>query len=462
MEWQATWTEPFTQFVSAFGDLFGDRRSAVTFAEIVRGVIGAGSLIWERIAAHSPVLMASRNGAQRVIRFARGESTLRSAVDAEHLTARLRERGMQHLSEAGSEELWLILDLSDLRKPYAREMEALMKVRTLDGEWVPGYRTVQVLGVTPGRRGVLYHRWFSSQEEGFLSESAEVQRALQTTSQALSQRGEWKEVTWILDRGLDDVAVWRTIWEQGEHLVCRVQHTERLVEFADEEGNGQPGTVDQARERLHLWTTTRTHMEVCVGRQRKPKRQWVQVELRACPLRLTYDPQVRREGERDQVSKALWLVEVRLCGTRLEPWLLLTDWPVTDAEGALRVFQMYRQRWAVEDSFKFTKECLGWEEVQLLSLEAVRTLVALAWVAAGFLYEMGVTWEWPELQLLARLGGWTPRPDRRPGKTVLTRGLQRLWDMLTTQAFLNDYIAQHGALPPRLAALLGYPPNKKL
>jgi hypothetical protein len=35
------------------------------------------------------------------------------------------------------------------------------------------------------------------------------------------------------------------------------------------------------------------------------------------------------------------------------------------------------------------KQCLGWEDVQLLDYEAVRLLVALGWVAAGFLYELG-------------------------------------------------------------------------
>lgn len=116
---------------------------------------------------------------------------------------------------------------------------------------------------------------------------------------------------------------------------------------------------------------------------------------------------------------------------------------------------MYRQRWAVEDCFKFTKDVLGWEDVQLLDLGAIRTLVALGWVAAGFLYELGVTLEWPEVQLLGRLGGWTPRPDRPPGKLLLTRGLQRLLDHLATDAILRDEILRRGALPPRLAALLG-------
>ena len=109
-----------------------------------------------------------------------------------------------------------------------------------------------------------------------------------------------------------------------------------------------------------------------------------------------------------EVEKALWLVEVRIPDARMEPWLLLTDWPVVDEPSAVRIFRMYRQRWAAEDSFKFTKDCLGWEEVQVMDLEAIRPLVALGWGAAGFLYELGVTWEWAEVWVLARLGGWVP------------------------------------------------------
>jgi hypothetical protein len=141
---------------------------------------------------------------------------------------------------------------------------------------------------------------------------------------------------------------------------------------------------------------------------------------------------------------------------------LITDWPVEDAESAVRIFRMYRQRWAVEDSFKFTKHVLGWEEVQLLDLEGIRTLVALAWVAAGFLYELGVTLEWEEVRLLARLGGWAERKDNPPGKIVLTRGLRRLMDMLMTQAFLERYRQEHGGLPPRIAEWIGESPPLEL
>jgi hypothetical protein len=175
---------------------------------------------------------------------------------------------------------------------------------------------------------------------------------------------------------------------------------------------------------------------------------------------LTYDTAVRREGEGEVVSKDLWLVEIKVLGSK--PWLLITDWPVEDAESAVRIFRMYRQRWAVEDSFKLTEGILGWEEVQLLDLKGIRTLLALAWVAAGFLYELGVTLEWEEVKLLARLGGWVERKDNTPGKIILTRGLRRLMDMLHTQTFLDRYRREHGALPPRIAAWIGEPPPQEL
>jgi len=459
MEMQSAWEDPFAAYVGHFHSLMGDQRTRRTFAAILRGIIAGGSLVCQKIAAASPVLAAVENGAQRVIRLAKGQSTDRSTLSVGQLTERLRERGVAQLREVTTDDLWLILDLSELRKPQAQEMPALMEVRDLHGKLVPGYRTLEVLGVTPKRRGILYQRVFSSHEAGFESEPLEVQAALQTVSEALAPLKATKTVTWIMDSGLDDVAVWRTIWEQHEHLVCRVCHTDRLVEYLDRHGEWQAGDIAQAQQDLRLLATAQTHMKVCAGRQKLPKMQPVQVELRADPLRLAYETNVRRKGAGETVQQQLWLVEVRLPETRMEPWLLVTDWPVEDDTAALRIFRMYRQRWAVEDAFRFTKECLGWEEVRLLDLEGIRTLVAMAWIAAGFLYELGVTLEWPEVRLLARMGGWVPHKNRPPGKIVITRGLSRLIEWMTTEAFLNQYIAEHGGLPPRIAAFIGRKPS---
>ena len=42
---------PLTEYVRHFDGLIGDKRTGETFAEIVRGIINAGSLVCQRIAA---------------------------------------------------------------------------------------------------------------------------------------------------------------------------------------------------------------------------------------------------------------------------------------------------------------------------------------------------------------------------------------------------------------------------
>jgi hypothetical protein len=464
MKWELDWNDPFTRYLEPFETLVGDRRTWVTLTATVHGIIGSGSLVCQRIAAHAPALASLKKGAQRVIRLVTGVSTKRSPkLDAMHLTAQLRTQAVTHLRDTPSDELWLIGDGSDLRKPHAKAMPDLMKVRALTGGLVPGYRTLTVLGLTPRWRGILYHRLFSSKEDGFVSEPHEVQQALQTVSRALTDLKPVVPVTWILDSGFDDVAVWRTIWEQDEHVVCRLCHDDRRIQYAAASGIWSDGTIADAGRAALLVATAQTMLEVRKTGQPRAKRQQVTVTIHACPIQVTYETNVRRTGSGATVTRQVWLVEIRLLDTALESWLLLTDWAVTSAAQAVRIFQIYRQRWGVEDSFKFTKDCLGWEEVQLLDLDGIRTLVALAWVAAGFLYDLGIGLDNQTVQVLARLGGWEARPDRPPGKITLTRGLRRLVDMLTTDAWLQAYYRDHGPFPPGLAAFLhGWCPDDQL
>ncbi len=443
------------EYLGWFDPLVGDRRTGRLLGATVAGIIGAESLVAARIAAFPPELAAgSGNGAQRVRRMARGETTKRSELDAEALVGRLRAQAVAEL--AGEEEVWAVVDMAELRKPHAREMADLMRVRALGGEGtVPGYRTLNVLGLgRGGRRGVLHHRLFSSTEETFASESREIRDALGAVGAALAAQAG--AVTSLMDSQFDDAAVWAAVWGQRNRLVCRLKHTERLVDLPAAAG-GRPGHPAEAAGRARELARVRTEMPVRKRGQRRQKRQPTTAAVSACPVRVRYRAEGRTAHPGPERSKDAWLVVVRLENVDAAPWLLLTDWPVDDETAALRVFRMDRMRWAIEDSFKFSKQVLGWEDVQLLDLDAVRTLVALGWVAAGFLYHLGVTLEWPEVRLLARLGGWEHRRDRPPGRTILTRGLQSLLDHWRTEAILRDEIRRHGRLPPRLAALLGPP-----
>ena len=383
----------------------------------------------------------------------RGETTTRSELDPDVLSAKLQAHGVERLR--GEPDVWVILDGSDLRKPHATAMEGLQRVKRLHGRGtVPGYRTLNAIGIGPAKRGLLYHRLFSSHAPDFVSESEETRTAIRSVAEGLAPLAA--EVTWILDSGFDDVAMWSAIWSQEMHLLCRLQHDDRWVETP----RGPACQLTDLAPQLRPLAQLTTELVVQKTGQSRPKLQPVAVTVATTPLVVRWAPGLRTPAEGEEQRKACWLVEVRLERVAQEPWWLLTDRPVETADQATEIFRMYRQRWAIEDAFKVAKTCLGWEDVQVLAYEAVRLLVALGWVATGFLFDLGVSLEWGEVRLLRRLGGGEDRPNRPPGKIVLTRGLRRLLDYLAMEAILAEEERLHGELPPRIAAMLGRLPSR--
>jgi hypothetical protein len=381
--------------------------------------------------------------------MAEGDSTKRSRLDADHVTSILREQGVANLRcEA---ELELVLDGMELRRPGAHEQEYLMSVKALDGSLVNGYRSFNVLGMGQEARGLLYHKLISSNTPDFSSENVEVKAAIQQTEQALV--GFEGAKTWAIDMGFDNDDVWWEIWKHPHsHMVNRVYHMERIVEWQAASGKWEERYLDATFPYLKHLATIETELEVRLQGQKYAKRQTVTVELAAVPIRV-YHPEDKSQ------TKPVWLVRAKVTGAVGKPWYLLTDWPVNDADSAMRIFRFYRRRWSVEDTFKFIKTSFGIEEVQMLSFEAVRRLVAYGWVAAGFLFHLGLTLEQPEVRLLAVLGGWEERKNRPPGKQIITRGLRRLIDQAATEAVLLKHVEEYGDLPPfikRLLAAYGY------
>ncbi len=117
MEWQANWEGPLQSYLQRFDGLLGDARTRRTFQASIKGIMAAGTLICQRIAACSPLLSKAKDGAQRILRLASGESTKRSQVDAEHLTAQLREGAVEQLAQAPEDELWLMARTCANRMP---------------------------------------------------------------------------------------------------------------------------------------------------------------------------------------------------------------------------------------------------------------------------------------------------------------------------------------------------------
>ena len=70
MKLSATQEGLLGDYLSHFRGLIRDKRTEAAFRGIAEGIINAGSLVCQRIAAHSPVLSGAKDGSQRVIRLA--------------------------------------------------------------------------------------------------------------------------------------------------------------------------------------------------------------------------------------------------------------------------------------------------------------------------------------------------------------------------------------------------------
>jgi len=92
----------------------------------------------------------------------------------------------------------LVIDISDISKDYARQMEYLARVRDgSTGELTNGYWTLKVIGseleevqMTP-----LYEHLYSQEAPGFVSENAEILRAVDLVSSHTEGKG-----IWVIDR----------------------------------------------------------------------------------------------------------------------------------------------------------------------------------------------------------------------------------------------------------------------
>jgi len=420
-----TSSEPLSaleQYSLGYQDLFRDRRLFTGFQATLSGILSSGSTRVRQIARAAPQTGCTPHSERRFRRLIHAQPK-RADLSVETLEARITAQGARRL--AGQKEVRVLLDGSDLRKPHSTALECLSTVRALDGDLVPGYPTLNAVGVgADGVQALLYHHTFSPLESGFKSEGAEVKKAIETVTQALRQVGVGR-ITWILDRGFDDAKVIAWLLETHACFIIRAQHN-RTVRYHP---SGKP---------LKLFEAVQSQPPLGTLEMLRPVKEKGTRKKRLLPA-------VTR-------TSGVWLSEpftplgvVKLQfqdPSKLEQdergWVLLTNLPLESAQNAKHIVALYASRWAVEEVFAWTKTALQWEAARVLRFDAFRRLVALAWIAAAFLFELERHLEPRFIEHLAFLGGWSPRANSSPGKKVLALGLSRYFSYLLVQDYAQN------------------------
>jgi hypothetical protein len=385
----------------AYRSMFKDKRLFKTFQGIVEGILVSGSSRISQIARSSP-FADKAHSEKRIRRFVHGQHQ-RAEVTADTLGSKLLEEGSKRLKNA--KRVTVIMDGSDLRKRYSQKLEHLSRVRSLEGTLVAGYPTLNAIGLADdGRRGLLYHETYSSEAPGFKSQNALVKAALQGIVTELRCQGVG-QICFVLDRGFDDAMLMRFLDQDLKcHYLIRAQHLDRRVNSEQNKSQALKDKLATSEVKTTLNMNRPTVNEDGKVRYRKRKTdvrasvfESIDYLLRSNALSLTFKGK-DKPSEKD------------------DGWMLLTNLPIDDPEFLKDIIALYLKRWSIEDVFAWTKQALGWEQVSLLEFSAFRTLVALAFVAASFVFDLGADPSQPEIKLLARLGGYVPHKNRPSGK----------------------------------------------
>ena len=253
----------------------------------------------------------------------------------------------------------IILDPSDVQKPYAKKMEYLAKVwdgsRGEVGDNLGFWGCMAVACESGGRRPIpLHFRLWSAGSPGFVSENEEVKAVVDGITRHTKKRG-----IFVYDRGGDNIEFYRHFLDRGLDFIVRLK--ERHVRSWKRDVM----CGDLARQ------CTMRYREVVTFDHHGAERL-VTIEFGVVPVRLPDIP-----------DRLLHMVVVKGFGQK--PMMLLTTLAKdTTREALWQVVEGYITRWRVEDTIRHIKQSYNLEDLRLFKYAKIKSMAVVVLATAYF------------------------------------------------------------------------------
>jgi hypothetical protein len=253
----------------------------------------------------------------------------------------------------------LCLDLSDIRKEYAKKMEYLAPVHDgSTGEVHAGYWLCDVTGAEVNGSEIvpLYQKLYSAEAKEFVSENAEVLAGIDLVRAHTRGRG-----IWTVDRGGDRKKLLEPLLDRHERFVIR--------------STGKRFVIDRKK-------VSRSVAELGARCRLRHQARVVKIED---GQEKTYD--LRYGVERIRlVGRPEQLCLVVVAGFGEEPMLLLTNAldGARDSQSLWWIARIYLTRWKIEETFRFIKQSYNLEDIRVMKYQRLKNLVVLVTAAAYF------------------------------------------------------------------------------
>ena len=250
----------------------------------------------------------------------------------------------------------IILDLSDIAKPFAKRLDYLATVRDgSTGELVNGYWLIELYASVSRKNPVpILLEPFSHEEPYSPGQNPVVLAAVHKVFELTDNRG-----VLVVDRGFDGWAMFEDWLDNKYRFVARLVGNRHLLRFYSGSGQWLPIRADQLADQ----TPTPYRFHKLVKRYGKPSFRVTQIGW----------VKVRLPGRDEDLT----LVVSRLAGVD-KPMMLLTNLPVENLKDAKRVLRLYIRRWECEEGIRFLKCQVNLEKIRTFRWPAICRLVLLA------------------------------------------------------------------------------------
>jgi hypothetical protein len=255
------------------------------------------------------------------------------------------------------EKTLLVVDVSDIAKPYAKQMEYLGRVRDgSKGEFADGYWTMHVIGCESGSLDVvpLYSHLYSAEAPDFEGENEEIKRAVRTVSIGVGNKG-----IWMIDRGGDRWQLYDYFLGQHHKFIIRLVGNRHLVY------KGKKILAHQLAKSCSL-----PYRDVLIRQEHHGQKSY-EISYGFSPVQLP------------DIPAPLYLVVVAGFGS--DPMMLLTNVRMRKNRKLLSwVVESYHTRWRVEETIRFIKQSYRLEDVRVLTYRRLQNMMALVSAVSYF------------------------------------------------------------------------------
>ncbi len=382
------------------------------------------------------------------------DGSLKNTIDVDKLNNSLLMNASDYFRD---KNYFIVLhDPSEIRKPYSEKSGELCKVKDFDGKLINGYKTHNsaVINYKGKELRLLQSTPYSTSSSGYIKQSElkdyhagkitdtarknEIEQLLaegkaynlksitkkhtQAISDAIRKENPEAIIVDVYDRGFDDAEIFEFETSINNFFVIRGKLSRNSNELEITQ-DGKEKLV-KLKHQVFFKSTEKYYDKVHFRNKLyyniKGVFEWNYVEIK----NKTYS--VVRVGFYQRNGQRLFK----------EPMLLITNMDVETAQLAETVFEIYMKRSKIEGTFRFCKDVLGWEQIQIPEFNTVKNLLTLVYFVSAYFYEIEdeLTKD-SSIQWLAEFGG---------GKSKVTRyyvlnGIARLIAYKQTQQYIKEH-----------------------